>query len=144
LGRKPSEPLPGGAWSEAYSPSATTAVYDAILGFADVVLSSGRPVVIDASFRTVAMRDAARRLANAHQVPFTLVECRAPRPLILERLTARESGKPQESDARADLLAEFEERFEPVEELRASDHLALDTSRSVHEVRSVLEAAFKS
>jgi aminoglycoside phosphotransferase family enzyme/predicted kinase len=142
MDRKPTEPLSGGAWSGAYSPNATKAVYEAILKLADIVLSSGRPVVIDASFRTGAMRDAARRLANQHEVPFMLVECRAPRALILDRLAARESGGPLESDARTDLLEEFEKRFEPVEELRASEHLILDTSRSVREIRSVLEATF--
>jgi len=44
---------------------------------AAAVLSSGRPVVLDASFRCRRQRQAARRLAAAHRVPFDFVECRA-------------------------------------------------------------------
>ena len=139
---EPTERLPGEAWSGAYSPSATEAVYQELLRLADMVLASGRPVVLDASFRTAAMRDAARRLANKHGIPFMLVECSAPRAMILDRLAARESGGPHESDARADLLNEFEKRFEPIDELPPSEHLRLDTSQPVDEARALLEAKF--
>lgn len=142
MNRKPTERLPGGAWSGAYSPSATEAVYDELFRLADIVLRSGRPVIIDASFRTKAMRDAARRLAARHGVPFMLVECRAPRALILDRLAARESGAAHESDARTDLLEEFEERYEPIDELPSSEYLRLDTSRPVDENASQLESTF--
>ncbi|MGB5265627.1 MAG: AAA family ATPase [Polyangiales bacterium] len=142
MDRKPTEPLPGAAWSGAYSPRATEAVYRELLRLADMVLSSGRPVVVDASFRTAAMREAARGLAQQHEVPFMLVECRAPRAMILDRLAARETGGPHESDARTDLLDEFEKRFEPIDELPPSEHLRLDTSQSVDEIRGLLEATF--
>jgi len=108
------------------------------------VLSSGRPIVLDASFRTAAMRDAARRLANRHGVPFLFVECSAPRALIIERLAHREDLAAHESDARADLYDEFEKRFEPIDELSSSEHLRLDTSRSPEENRQLLEAIFES
>jgi hypothetical protein len=62
--------------------------------------------------------------------------------MILDRLAARESGGPHESDARTDLLDEFEKRFEPIDELPASEHLRLDTSQSVDEIRGLLEARF--
>ena len=71
-----------------------------------------------------------------------LVECRAPRALILDRLAARESGAAHESDARTDLLEEFEERYEPIDELPSSEYLRLDTSRPVDENASQLESTF--
>jgi len=142
MDREPTEPLPGGAWSGAYSARATEEVYGELFRLSDIVLSSGRPVVIDASFRTLAMREAARRLANRHGVPFMLVECSAPRALILDRLAAREDGGPHESDARTELLGEFEKHFEPIDELQPPEYLRLDTSRSVDDTRSLLEAVF--
>ena len=45
------------------------------LRHANVVLASGRSVVLDATFRTSAMRRAARKLAARHDVPFLFVEC---------------------------------------------------------------------
>ncbi|MBT8467811.1 MAG: AAA family ATPase [Deltaproteobacteria bacterium] len=142
MDRDPTEPLPGGAWSGAYSARATEEVYGELFRLSDIVLSSGRPVVIDASFRTVATREAARRLANQHGVPFMMVECTAPRALILDRLAAREEGGPHESDARTNLLEEFEKRFEPIDELQPPEYLRLDTSRSLDDSRRLLEAAF--
>jgi predicted kinase len=132
------------AWSGAYSPSVTEAVYEELWRLSDVIISSGRPVVLDASFRTAAMRATARRLAKRHGVPFLLVECSAPRELILERLAARDKVGPHESDARADVLEAFEQRFEPMDELPPSEHFRLDTSRPREEAREELEAIFAS
>ena len=143
-GRKPTTSMQSEAWSGAYSASATEAVYEELSRLADIVLCSGRPIVLDASFRTAAMRDAARRLANRHGVPFLFVECSAPRALIIERLAHREDLAAHESDARADLFDEFEKRFEPIDELSSSEYLRLDTSRSREENRQLLEAIFES
>jgi aminoglycoside phosphotransferase family enzyme/predicted kinase len=143
MGRKPTDSMQSKAWSGAYSAQATEAVYGELWRLADIVLSSGRPVVIDASFRTAALRDAARCLADRHGVPFSLVECRAPREVIWERLSARESFGTHDSDARTDLLAEFEKHFEPIDELPPAQHLRLDTSRPRDETRRRLEKAFK-
>jgi hypothetical protein len=143
MGRKPTDPLAGGAWSGAYSPSATDAVYGELFRLADIVLLSGRPIVIDASFRTAAMRDAARSLAAQHGVPFVLVECCTPPDLIGQRLAARESSGAHESDARTDLFEEFKKHFEPIEELPPAEHLLLDTSRPRDENRRLLKETFE-
>src|SRR5690606_37204777 len=64
------------AWQGAYAPEQTDAVYAEVLRRARVVLESGRPVVLDASFRSRRHRAAARALAEACHVPWTVVECR--------------------------------------------------------------------
>lgn len=140
MGREPTDSLKSEAWSGAYAPAATTAVYDELLRLADIVLSSRRPVVLDASFRARSMRDAARRLAERHGVPFLLIECSAPREVLRSRLDAREGSPTEESDARADLLDEFERHFEPISELPPSQHVRLDTSQPVSETRKRLVA----
>ncbi|MGB5694252.1 MAG: AAA family ATPase [Polyangiales bacterium] len=143
MGRKPTESISSEAWSGAYSPRATEAVYEELWRLAEAVLRSGRPVVIDASLRTRALRDTARRLAHQHDVPFVLVECMAPREVLRARLAERESKGLHESDARSDLLDEFEKRFEPIDELSPSEHLRLDTSRPQEETRRHLAALFE-
>lgn len=139
-GRKPTESLQSEAWSGAYTPHATEAVYSELWRRAKTVLGSRRPVVIDGSFRTRAMRDAARELAREHEVPFLMVECTAPREVCLERLRNRERGGAHESDARSALFDEFLERFEPIEELAPTEHVRLDTSRPLADNRRRLEA----
>lgn len=144
MGRKPTESMKSEAWSGAYSTSSTQAVYEELWRLGDIVLSSGRPLVIDASFRTAAMRDAADRLAGRYGVPFLLIECSVPRELILKRLAEREKLSAHESDARTDLLDEFERRFERIDELPSSKHIQLDTSRPHDETLRTLETIFKS
>ena len=69
---------------------------------AAVVLASGRPVVIDASFRSP--RDArwlARDSRRSHGVPFRFVECRATRGACRDRLAAAERDRDRERRARS-------------------------------------------
>jgi aminoglycoside phosphotransferase family enzyme/predicted kinase len=143
MGHEPTDRLDGGTWTGAYSEGATDAVYEELLRLGDVVLSSGRPVVLDASFRSAEKRAAARFLAKRHGVPFLFVECQAPRALLIQRLGEREAAGTHESDARSDLLEAFEARFEPVDELDSSEHLRLDTSQRIETTRRVLESAFR-
>ena len=144
MGRRPQESMKSEAWSGAYAPDATEAVYRELWRVAETVLGSGRPIVIDASFRSSDLREEARSLARRFGVPFLFVECHAPRELLLQRLAARDEKAGHESDARAELLGEFEKRFEPVEELSPSQHLRIDTSLEKADNRSRLEAALES
>lgn len=130
--------LEADAWSGAYSPSQTEAVYRELSRLGEVVVGSGRAVVLDASFRARTMRSTVRELASRCGVPFLLIECTAPNATLRRRLAARGVG--HESDARESLLDEFERRFEPIDELPISEHVVLDTSRSMQENRDWLAA----
>ncbi len=141
-GRDPTDSIRSEAWTGAYSTEATTAVYDEIWRLAEVLLGSGRAVVIDASFRSAATRNAARCLAKRHGVPFLLVECCAPPEFIRERLALRERSGPHESDAGTDLFDEFQKLFEPIDELPTTEHRRLDTSKPTDETRRLLDALF--
>ncbi len=133
------ERLAGGEFTGAYSPSATDAVYDEVFRRAELVLRSGRPVVLDASFRARAHRARARTVAEAASAPFYFVECRADRAVIEERLRARASRDDVVSDAREHVLDAFASRFEPVDELPPSCHRAVDTTRGVEEAMRALD-----
>jgi len=115
-------------WSGAYDPLFTKDVYAEVLRRAGVVLDSGRPVVLDASFRSVEMRRAARDLAVRHNVPFLLVECRAPAALCKARLVQRQEQRTV-SDGRLAIFDDFCARFQPITELSPSEHIVIDTSR---------------
>lgn len=140
---EPTQPLAGGAFTAftgAYSKEATVAVYAEVLARADAVLTSGRPVVIDASFRERAWREAARDLARRHGVGFLFVECRPPLEVCRQRLEAREN-KATISDARADLLDTFVANYEAVTEVVPAEHLVIDTTDALEtNVERVLAA----
>lgn len=127
IGVAPSKKLDEAAWSGAYDPGFTEHVYEEVLRRAEVVLASGRPVVIDASFRSATMRAAARDLAQKYGAPFRFVECRTPKSVCRERLRERELHRGV-SDGRIAIFDDFCARFEVVDELVASEHLVLDTT----------------
>jgi len=142
MGKSPTESMKSDAWSGAYSERSTDEVYDELLRRAGVVVDSGRPVVVDASFRTRAMRQAIREVALQRGVPFSFVECVCPRKICLARLKKRERGGPHESDARSELLDEFAKKYEHVVELPGAEHERLDTSRPHPETQEHIEQLF--
>lgn len=132
LGAEPLTAVNSAPWTEAYSQKTAERVYEEVLRRAGAVLQSKRPVVIDASFRSLAHREAARQLAHSAGVRFLFVECRAPVEVSRQRLEGRDQ-EPSVSDARASLLDEFIARWEPVDELEPSEHIVLDTSGPLEE-----------
>lgn len=118
------------AWSGAYSPEQSALVYAEVLRRAEVVLASGRPVVVDASFRTSDARAAARALAERSNVPFRFVECRCPLAVAKARVAARDAAT-SVSDATPDIVDSFAARFEAVTELPPTEHIVVDTSADV-------------
>jgi aminoglycoside phosphotransferase family enzyme/predicted kinase len=138
----PLEPLADPAWAGAYSQDVSERVYDELLRRAAVVLSSGRPVVLDASFRSEDFRRRARDLAVAHGATFRFVECKAPRAVCLERLARREQ-EPSVSDGRRAVFDAFCDRYEPAVATPAAEHIVIDTTQPLHatmqELRSQLD-----
>jgi len=132
-----------GAFEGAYSPAMTERVYAEVLHRASIVLESGRPVVLDASFRTEEMRRAARDLALEQNVPFLFVECRARPDTCRSRLEQRRRGA-SVSDGRLEIFDAFCARLEPVVELPAEERLVVDTERSPEETLRAIRARLET
>ena len=129
--------LPERPFAGAYSPRFSDRVYREAMRRADSVLSSGRAVIIDASFSRRKEREAACRLADKHSVPFLFIECRTSPELVLERLRQR-AQSPSVSDGRREIYQEFASRWEPAEEIPCGKKLVLDTSRPWEECIDLL------
>jgi hypothetical protein len=136
-GVAPSVSLDAPPWRGAYDPALTERVYTEVLRRASVVLSSGRPVVVDASFRSRDMRRRASDLATARGVPFFFVECRVASEVARQRLRQRE-GTSAVSDARLPLFDDFSARFEAVDEVPDRQHVVLDTGHPMAESLALL------
>lgn len=130
LGKAPFESARAGAWQGAYDPGFTDRVYREVLRRADRVLASGRPVLLDASFRSEDMRRSARELARAHGVAFRFVECRASPAVCRARLEERARGR-SISDAGPEIFDAFLARYEPPDELPAAERVIVDTSNGI-------------
>ncbi|RME23876.1 MAG: hypothetical protein D6798_12575, partial [Deltaproteobacteria bacterium] len=120
-----------GSWTGAYDPAFTERVYDEVFRRASVVLQSGRPVIVDASFRSRAMRERARELARRAGVPLRFVECRVDRETAMARLEEREHRTDVVSDGNRAIYDDFAARWEPMDELAPGEHIVLDTRQPV-------------
>jgi aminoglycoside phosphotransferase family enzyme/predicted kinase len=129
-GRLPLDALSAPPFRGAYSVEASEQVHSELCRRASVVLASGRPIIVEASFRTAAQRASIGALARAHRVPFYFVECRAPTAVRKGRLLERAQSA-SVSDGRLEIVDAFDRAFEPVTELDASQHLRLDTSQDL-------------
>lgn len=118
--------LGGEAFSDAYSEERTQAVYDELLRRAEVVVSSGRSVVIDASFRSQRHRLAVADMAKRHGLPCLFVECWVPREEAMARLAKREQG-PATSDGRREIYDAFAADYEPVTPFEGAQVVRVDT-----------------
>jgi aminoglycoside phosphotransferase family enzyme/predicted kinase len=127
-GVDPHTPWRDAAFGGHYDERGTAAVYAELLRRAQVVLESGRSVILDASFRAAAHRRDAMQLAERCGVQFQFIECRADPALCKRRLAEREKGR-SVTDGRAAIFDEFVARYEAVRELPAKVHVRVDTDQ---------------
>ncbi len=143
MGLVPTEKAHSAAFEGPYDLATTDRVYAELMHRASIVLESGRPVVLDASFRTEEMRRAARDLAAEHGVPFMFVECQARPEVCRERLVRRER-ETSISDGRLAIFDAFCARVEPVRELADAERLVVDTERPLTETMATLDARLRT
>jgi aminoglycoside phosphotransferase family enzyme/predicted kinase len=127
---------------EAYTPAFTARTFDEVFRRAEVVMRSGRGVILDATFRDRAFRLRARALANRYDRPFRFVETICDDTTLRARLRARAAGT-SVSDATEDILDKIRSEFEPVTELEPVEHVRVDTilplGTQVDAVRNALD-----
>lgn len=127
LGLAETAPAHDRAFSGAYDPAFTERVYDELFRRARAVLDSGRPVVLDATFRSRELRRKARALAHEYGIRFYFIETRADTRTCQDRLRERARG-PAVSDGRLEIFDDFVSRWEAVDELPSSEHFVIDTT----------------
>lgn len=107
------------AFSGNYSSEFTQRVYSELFRRAEVVMASGRSVVIDASFSSADQRRALANFADRRALPVRLIECVTSREEALRRIALR-SQQPSPSDGRAEIYDAFAAKFEPIAALPPS------------------------
>ena len=113
-------------FSGAYGTGQSERVYEELLTGAGHVLGSGRPAIVDASFRSQAHREQLASLAAQHNVPCVFVECHIPREVAMARLAEREQRE-STSDGRREIYDDFAASYEPVVPLAGLRWERIDT-----------------
>jgi aminoglycoside phosphotransferase family enzyme/predicted kinase len=129
--------------AEAYSATFSFRTFAELFRRAEVVLRSGRGVVLDATFGSRDLRGRARELAARHGRRFLFVETRCDEATLRERLRRRAEG-PSVSDATEGLLDRLRREFQPVTELPAAEHRPVDTTRPTAEQVAAVRAALRA
>lgn len=83
-----------------YDQAATQTTYARLHELAALALSCGYPVIVDATFLDASERAHFRQLARDRAVPFAILHCHAPLPVLQERIQHRQAkgGDPSEAD----------------------------------------------
>jgi predicted kinase len=126
---------------EAYLPGFSSRLYPVVLRRAEEALHAGAPVVVDATFRSRAMRASARSLAGRLGVPFCFVECRADAETCRGRLRTRERGS---GDAGwLEMFDAFLSLWESPDELPPEAHLSVATDGPLEASLAAVLAALR-
>lgn len=114
----------------AYTAERRGAVYARLRELAQRVLEAGWPVLLDATFLERRERQLARALAARLDVPFCILELRAPAAVLEHRVRARAAAGNDASEADLAVLAAQRRRLEPLEADERACTLRIDTTRS--------------
>jgi len=119
-----------------YSPDFSRKTYRALFDRAGGLLSSGKSVILDGSFKKRADRQEALALALRANADFLLIECHCSDEEVQRRMARRawEEGEP--SDGRWEIFASQKEDYEEVTGMSSDLHLFLNTECSVEECLS--------
>jgi len=110
-GTKPTRRLEG----DLYGPEASDYLYGTALPqLVEPALAAGLPVVLDACFLRHSERQQMARLAEKLGVPMQIVACRAPEPVLRQRLLARTAAGIDPSDATVEVMEHQRTWIEPL------------------------------
>lgn len=96
---------------DLYKADTTARTYAQLFGLARAALQAGYPVILDAAFPRRIERDQAHALALDLGVPFSIVHCEAPLPVLRERLLARRGDA---SEANVEVLDRLRDAGDPL------------------------------
>jgi len=117
-----------------YTKDFSMKTYDAMFHQASGLLSKGKSVVLDASFRKVVERKQAQKLAKDRGARFLAIECVVSEIATKERLDRRQSDGTSASDGRREIYDAIKQDFERIEELDPPEHLVVENAGPLDEV----------
>ncbi|MGQ4808120.1 hypothetical protein NKDENANG_01487 [Candidatus Entotheonellaceae bacterium PAL068K] len=130
-GMRPKTPQRVAYGTGIYCPSASRRTYERLADLARETLVQGQSVVLDASFAQQAERQRLARLACEVRADLVMLECLAPEEVLRGRLQMRLQSPESISDGRCELLPQFQDDYEPLQENEPGYHIRLHTTQSL-------------
>ncbi|QIK37784.1 AAA family ATPase [Caldichromatium japonicum] len=113
-----------------YFPKATEWTYERLHRLADLILSSGYDVLVDATFIIQARRRRFAELARRHGAGFAILALEAPLEVLRERIKCRLAREGDPSEADLQVLERQHASCEPLSTSERTQALMIDTSRT--------------
>jgi predicted kinase len=115
--------------TDLYSPAASHETYAILAERVRQALEHGESIILDAAFPRQEDRRHIGALAQARGADFFVLECRAPVPVLQERLRQRAQATQVISDGRLDIFSDFQRHYEPVQASAGMHHVRLETQQ---------------
>jgi aminoglycoside phosphotransferase family enzyme/predicted kinase len=128
-----------------YSASVSEQTYEALAVLARDALQRGASVIVDAAFSKQAQRLQFHDLAQAAGADCYLLECLVPEETLRARLQRRMQTPGVISDGRLEILPQFKQSYEPVQNIGKMAHIRLDATQPIaqcvqHALSTIQEA----
>lgn len=119
--------------TESYAAAWNARTYSDLAQQSSLAVWERGGAIVDATFRHRSDRQAFTAALDA-SAPVLFIECQAPRAVLTQRARCRDDDPARVSDADVEVVARQLESWEPLDEVRASDHVVLRTDRAVDRV----------
>ena len=110
-----------------YSAQATEKTYLKLLELAEIILQSGFPVIIDATFSDYKQRQLFSQLAKKYHSRYLILELQTENKILKQRVTNRKNDV---SDANLDVLTNQLNNWQPLEETEIPYTFSVDTGKT--------------
>ncbi len=115
----------------AYRPEVTLLTYKRLQALAFGVVDAGFPVIVDATFLDRSFRQMFRRLAEVAGIPFVILACKAPEPVLRERVVQRARAGGDASEATLAVLDHQLAHQDPLDAEEQACAIEVDTAGRV-------------
>jgi uncharacterized protein len=117
-----------------YSKDFSQRVYESLVEKAEGLISRGKGVILDATFRHRSERALVTNLAERSGLSPVFVECRADRTEVIRRLLERRTRTNEISDATVEIYQAQLNDLEPLDEIPRACHIVADTNYALAEI----------
>jgi uncharacterized protein len=125
--------------SGIYTKDFSRKTYHALKGKAEKLLLQGESVILDASYQYAGDRQNLRILAKNLNCRVCFILCQCSESEMKRRMKEREQDPAAVSDGRWEIYLKQKDRFEPPDELTASELIIINTQAPLAELLGVLE-----
>jgi aminoglycoside phosphotransferase family enzyme/predicted kinase len=113
-----------------YSDDISRLTYDKAYELAQSAIKSGKPAIIDASFKRRSERQKAVQMAQRLDIPFYVIECTCRDEIVKMRLDKRAQEQTNASDGRWEIYAAQKNDFDKINEVPAGNYFKIDSSEN--------------